>query len=421
MPNAHSAPQAVADAYLKGISLEGRRQVGQVYTPQHLVDFVLRLSGYNVTQPIENRVLIDPSCGGGIFLGTAVTLLAVRLTALGTNLNAEDGRQQLLQYVSENLYGVDIDRHTCALTRAAVCDAVRRAAPGTLPDGFFQANVLEGDYLLTGEIERFLPFGGVDFIVSNPPYVQTTRLESDLKDAYRLRFATATGRLDLYTLFIERSLPLLTDGGKLAFITPDKFFASLSSALLRQLLVKHGSPVAIARFKSHRIFEDAAIVPCVTVFERDAAPAQIEILECADHPTALGAVAIERRFTVPATALRATTWDLSPPDLSAIALRIQASHRTLESVTERISAGIATGCNGVFVIKPDTNIALEPELLRPAIRGEDLETSALSNPHLQLLLPYLYPAEGARVLVNLFGSDSPRLASMHASRSTLEV
>lgn len=397
----HPAPQTIADTYLKGISLEGRRQTGQVYTPRHLVDFVLQLSEYDTTQPIEDRVLIDPSCGGGIFLDAAVVLLAARLTALGVDLNADEGRQRLQRHVVENLYGVDIDPHACDLAREAVCDAVRRVTPGTLPEGFFRANIFEGDYLLTSQIERFLPFGGVHFIVGNPPYVQTTRLEPDVKNAYRSRFTTAKGRLDLYTLFIERSLLLLAGGGKLAFITPDKFFASLSSALLRQLLVKHGSPIAIARFKSHRIFEDAATVPCVTVFERDATPAQVEVLECADYPTALGAVGIERRFTVPPEALRGATWDLSPPDLGAIASRIQANHRTLEGVTERISAGIATGCNGVFVIKSDANIALEPELLRPAIRGEDLETSTLSNPHLRLLLPYLYPAEGGRTLIDL--------------------
>ena len=397
----HPARQTPADTYLKGISLEDRRQAGQVYTPRYLVDFVLHLSGYDATQPIESSVLIDPSCGGGIFLEAAVALLAARLTSLGVSLNVEAGRQRLLRLVTQNLYGVDNDLHACELTRRAVCDAVRRVAPGMLPEGFFRANVLEDDYLLTGQMERFVPFGGVHFIVGNPPYVQTTRLESDVKDAYRSRFTTAKGRLDLYTLFIERSLPLLASGGKLAFITPDKFFASLSSALLRQLLVKHGSPVTIARFKSHRIFEDAATVPCVTVFERDAAPTQVEVLECADYPTVLGAVAVERRFTVPATALRGATWDLSPPDLGAIASRIQANHRTLEDVTERISAGIATGCNNVFVIKSGANFALEPELLRPAIRGEDLETSTLSNPHLHLLLPYLYPAEGPRVLVDL--------------------
>jgi hypothetical protein len=81
----------------------------------------------------------------------------------------------------------------------------------------------------------------------------------------RTMFTTAVGRIDLYTLFFERALQLLRPDGVLSFITPDKFLASETSRELRAYLAKYGTLRSIATFRSHKVFPDAAVVPCVTV------------------------------------------------------------------------------------------------------------------------------------------------------------
>ena len=103
--------------------------------------------------------------------------------------------------------------------------------------------------------------GGFDFIVGNPPYVSATRISDSYKRALRLRFATASGRLDLYTVFIERSLSLLSKGGRLALITPDKFLISQTARALRGFIIARSSVRTIAQFRSHKVFRNAATVP----------------------------------------------------------------------------------------------------------------------------------------------------------------
>jgi len=62
-----------------------------------------------------------------------------------------------------------------------------------------------------------------NFIVGNPPYVAITALSESEKARYRARYATARGRFDLYLLFFEQALRSLAPGGRLVFITPEKY------------------------------------------------------------------------------------------------------------------------------------------------------------------------------------------------------
>ncbi|MBE0418300.1 MAG: methyltransferase, partial [Coriobacteriia bacterium] len=86
---------------------------------------------------------------------------------------------------------------------------------------------------LTGERRTY------QYVIGNPPYVGITGLNPVEKAQYRKMFFTARGRFDLYMLFFERSLESLTPGGRLVFITPEKFMYVDSAGALRQLLSRH--------------------------------------------------------------------------------------------------------------------------------------------------------------------------------------
>ena len=75
--------------------------------------------------------------------------------------------------------------------------------------------------------EVFATGGGFDVVVADPPYVviKSSQLRTMYKDGIY-------GRMNLYGLFIQRSIQLLSDGSQLAFINPktllaDKYFMNL--------------------------------------------------------------------------------------------------------------------------------------------------------------------------------------------------
>jgi hypothetical protein len=406
-------------AYVESISTDARRNAGIVYTPGHLVDFILDEAGFVPDRDIGGASLLDPACGAGVFLVAAVRRLAARRTHLGRSLRGR-GRGEFLEGVASNLYGVDVDPNACALAREAVRETIRQLAPGPLPEGFFEGNVATADFLTSQSVDGLPPIrdGNLAFVVGNPPYVAATRLSSDYKDMLRRQFRSATGRIDLYTLFIERALQLLRRGGRLAVITPDKFLLSETSRGLRRFILDVGAVRTIARFRSHRVFRDAATVPCVSVVEVSGEPMAVRVLSCGEVPDARGHVQILDRTTFPHEHLAAEPWQMQESSLRALARRIQASHRTLETYSLRISAGPATGNDAIYVQPDEILRGVERDLLRPAVRGRDIQTNEIIDPHLSILLPYAFD-RGTPQLIDL--ADYPNAyARLAPHRQALE-
>jgi hypothetical protein len=90
--------------------------------------------------------------------------------------------------------------------------------------------------------EEFKPVfaqGGFDAVIGNPPYVL---LQDELRDDaqvsyHKIRYSSASFKIDLYHLFIEKGLLLLRDSGRLGFITPSNFLTNNHLTGLRRLLL----------------------------------------------------------------------------------------------------------------------------------------------------------------------------------------
>ena len=168
---------------------------GFVPTPDRLVDHMVELLFEGRTVDFSDR-LLDPGCGKGAFMKGVLRWSA----AAGSRL--------------PNVTGIELDRRL-ALEAASQ----------------FQSNpevsVVEGDFL------RAKTGGRYDYIIGNPPYVSILQLDEQEKSDYRTLYRTATGRFDLYMLFFEHALDLLEPGGRLVFVTPEKFTYVDSASSLR--------------------------------------------------------------------------------------------------------------------------------------------------------------------------------------------
>ena len=387
--------------YAESLSTESRRATGTVYTPRSLVDFVLREAGFHGD---EDVTVLDPSCGAGAFLLAALDRIAASVASSGTPLTTRRGRQRLLSRTERRLLGVDIDPKACALARSAIRERICELTHQPLPADFFTDNILEGDFL-SADLEGRLP-SNIKLVVGNPPYVQTTRLTDSQKAQFRERFRTAFGRIDLYALFFERALEILTPGGTLAFVTPDKYLSSKSMEPLRRVLLNDSAVRRIATFKSHKVFPNAATVPCVTVLERSRPLHTVHISDCA---YSAARVRVLRQADVPASKrLHINRWVTLHPDILRVATRIRRGHRKLVEHTLRISAGYATGRDNIFILPTTAAAGIEPELLHPAVRGRDIQPWSISDSDRYILLPYSF--ESAKpALVDL--SDFPGAAA----------
>ena len=66
--------------------------------------------------------------------------------------------------------------------------------------------------------------GGFNAIITNPPWVMAGYYIGSEMDCLRREYQSAEGKFDLYYLFIEKGLRLLSKAGRFGTIVPNKFF-----------------------------------------------------------------------------------------------------------------------------------------------------------------------------------------------------
>lgn len=248
-----------------------------------------------------------------------------------------------------------------------------------------------GDFLLGGR-------PAYDFIVLNPPYVAITALSEDEKARYRARYATARGRFDLYVLFFEQALRNLAPGGRLVFITPEKYLYVETAGPLRDLLADHH--VEQIRLVPEDTFGDLVTYPTITVV-RNARPRGTRIVRRDGSRTAV---------------------DLPPGRESWLPLvegaLPQRTAASLRAVCLRISCGVATGADGVFV-QPEQGLdpALRP-FAHPTVAGRELAPAHAELPRRSVML-VPYDADGRLLPLEQLGAFGRYLGRENVRRRLL--
>ncbi|MFD1646667.1 class I SAM-dependent methyltransferase [Haloarchaeobius litoreus] len=290
---------------------------GHVPTPDDLADHMVAKL-FDGHEPTEGDTLLYPGCGTGPFVA------AVHRYCDANDLPVPDG------------VGVELDpKH---LTKARENHANKNV------------ELLERDFLDDSILEDFSEF---DYIIANPPYVPIEGLSEEEKEDYKARFDTAEGRFDLFVLFYEQALKLLADGGRLSFITPEKFEYTSTTAPLRRILSTYD--IEEIEHVDEDSFGDLVTFPVITTVN-NTEPTDTRIITREGD---------ERTVSLPSDGSSwAATVRGGAPDID--------SGVTLGDVCERISCGVATGADSVFVVDEDEVPPQLEEWTYPTTSGKQL-------------------------------------------------
>lgn len=332
---------------------------GFVPTPASTVELMVEklFSDRSVTSDAN---VLDPGCGPGAFIDGVIQWCQRRGPTL------------------PRIVGVDSDpRHvTAAACRFADVPHVR---------------IAKADFLTPSD-KRF------DYIIGNPPYVPITSLNAQERAAYRRTYRTAKGRFDLYLLFFEQALDLLKPGGRLVFVTPEKFIYVETAEPLRRLLGKFH--VNEFHFLSESTFGDLVTYPLVSTITASQEPGQTRVVHR------------DGSITVLHLGNRTGSW------LPAIhGVDSASSVLTLSDICLRISCGIATGADSVYLVRDaDLDTRLR-KFARPTIAGRQIGPGKpLTSLH-SLLVPY---SEDGCLLPERKLGELGRYLSEEARRTRLE-
>jgi SAM-dependent methyltransferase len=303
---------------------------GFVPTPRETVDTMVELL-FREQPPGPKNTVLDPGCGTGEFIDGVIRWCERRRLAL------------------PHITGVESDARHLPVLRAKY-------------KGQRGVRIEHADFLT----DRRTTY---NFIVGNPPYVAITALSEGEKARYRACYTTARGRFDLYLLFFEQALRCLAPGGRLVFITPEKYLYVETAGPLRDMLSRcHIEQIRLVREDT---FGELVTYPMITVL-------------CSRSP---GRTHVMRRDGSTVTVHLPAGPDSWLPLLEGAAP--QRAAVVLGDLCLRISCGIATGADSVFVRLADSlDLALR-RFARPTIAGRQLTPATTDIPQrFMMLIPY---------------------------------
>lgn len=304
---------------------------GFVPTPAEIVDHMVDCL-FRGRAPTRTNNLLDPGCGTGVFLAGVLRWCTKHGVQMPT------------------MIGIESDFRRAQKARNNF-------------DAVSNVQVRHADFL-NGPAESF------DFIIGNPPYVPIYGFSDKEKRDFRAQYQTARGRFDLYLLFFERALRSLKPGGRMVFITPEKFLYVETAAPLRRLLSR--VDVEEIELVNEGTFAGLVTYPTITTIV-NRPPTGVTVVRLRDGS--------HRRCVLNGSA----SW---MPIIRGVA--DQQSHPTmLQDICVRISCGVATGADDVFIRESSS---LEPELVnfaRATVAGRELTRPGeiISHSHV-MLIPY---------------------------------
>lgn len=220
----------IGDAFEVFVGSESRSRSGQFFTPRSVTDLLVA-----AVDPKPGETIIDPACGAGGFLTSAARHFiekGVKPTELGS-------------HVSERFYGIDKDEYLTKLARLHVA---------LLTSGHPKICCADSVSMQNGKpnFRKELPADGFDVLLTNPPF--GARIVAAKPEVLRTFDLARKWRRDPRTdrwaltaelqnqvppqvLFVERSLSLLKDGGRLGMVLPESMLSNKSYGYVMEFLL----------------------------------------------------------------------------------------------------------------------------------------------------------------------------------------
>lgn len=273
-----------------GSNLRGDR--GEFFTPRNICQMTVAM-----LDPTERQLIIDPACGTGGFLITAMNYVIekIRVAEIGKWGDVERAetaiRQRVQRYAQNHIVGMDLNPN---LVKASKMNMVMNN-DGT--GGLFQANSLKAPATWDDDLRARHTMEEIDLLFTNPPFGSKIPIdEPSILENYDLGHVWSyDSQTDKWTmseavqksqppeiLFIERCVRFLKPGtGRCAIVLPDGILGSPGLGYVREWILRNTRVLASIDLHPDTFQPHVSVQTSVLVLERKT-DAEIA-LEAASH------------------------------------------------------------------------------------------------------------------------------------------
>ena len=362
------------------LDYEDVNENGIVFTPQYIASFICDGILYDTGTWESDYKLIDPGCGCGIFL-IAATLFIHEKFEIPTKT-----------IIKNNIYGIDIIPENVSRCKRILKALVAKEGD-VIEDAdlhIVNADSLKDDWADIFGIAKF------DYIIGNPPYVNTHDMNKDTAAFLKKTFETTkNGVYNIFYAFVERGMAYLSQTGKLSYIVPNNFLTIKSATDLRNYIQKNRYLCSVLDFADNMVFKPVRTYNCIIVMDKsekdnfkycvmdktDDIPASLEYI-CYDE--------------MPFEHLDKAGWKLVDHETYINLAKIEGQFKPIK---DYIRTGIATLRDEVYMVFLDDGVfwkeadgvkyEIEPEIVRTIYKIPELKNCKnLKDVSRHIIFPY---------------------------------
>jgi type I restriction enzyme M protein len=270
----------IADAFetFIGYSLKGAQ--GQFFTPRNVIKLMVE-----IINPQPNELVIDPACGTGGFLVESLRHIWKVLDKQADEYGWSDLalNEEKLSSAIKCIKGLEKDDFLSKVAKAYM------AILGDGKGGIFCEDSLKSSAEWKPTTRQQIDLEKFDVLLANPPFGKDIKVKGEEKlKQYDLAYNwkkdgnsfSKTNKLKkeetIQILFIERSLKLLKDGGRMGIVLPETFFHAPKSRYVLHYMLQ-GNNVTWMLDLPHNTFRPHNNAKCVVIVIEKNRPQQEEI------------------------------------------------------------------------------------------------------------------------------------------------
>ena len=355
----------VISVYEGLIDSNQKKNNGITFTPSFIADYICE---YALRKSAAGKrvKIIDPSCGGGVFLLRAIKVLKKHYC-----LSARE-------IIENNLFGIDIVQDNVLVSKLILLAAC----------------ILEGTYVTDIKINLLCVdslqsdwsslFGSnFDAVVGNPPYVNPHDLDKKVVSFLKHNFSTTShGTTNIFYAFVEKGMRYVAQNGALCYIVPNNFITINAAGPFRDFLTRNQYISFLVDFTENMLFAPTRTYNAIIGLDHTQKD-KLSYIKIPKTPTDQieDILHISKSETIDYSDLDnehrwALLTDVEKKNIAAI-------EGQWSSIKKYIKTGIATlrdGCylidevvNGGFVKRvADTIFYIEPEIVRPIYKVSEI-------------------------------------------------
>lgn len=253
-----------------------------------------------------------------------------------------------------------------------------------------------------------------DLVIGNPPYMRIQNIDKKISETYKKNYISATGSYDLYVVFTERALDLITEKGIVNFIMPDRWINSAFGKGLRKKA--HKKIYKLISFKDYQVFNASTYTSLIFLKHNTSTINYLQLNKDLktniELKSFLDNITFDDYANIDYENLTDEGWILVDKNSNQILDTLRSHPKKIKDIFERIYTGLQTSSDNIYFLHDSKSISdtlisgysnilekeitIEKGILKPLLKGDDVIKYKDLSTSIHVIFPYIIEIEKSK-------------------------